>query len=511
MNSIKRLIEIFGADKIGHVLALDINKGGQVWQLFKAVETGLLKTDEEGEQYFFAGHPSARRYFKDLKERLIDKIVNTVFFQHLSDLPFNVRIQGSCYQQAAASNILMWMGAKEVGTQLGEKVVKRAIKYHVTDVIVGLARKLMIYHGTVEGDLKKYNKYKQLLEYYTPILNAEVEAEICFADVGSSYVRTRMPKKGLKQKLARHAQTLKELLEQHDSYLIRLISYNIWVLQQYANIDYKAVIVSCRKALRYFKELPFDPPAAAFFSFMYYMIPSLTLLKQYEQAQNAIDECLNGMLKGSYNWLITLHYQLILAFHSEEYALAFQTLQVVKPFRNNFKEPTREQWLINEAYVQLYIEADIIDAPKSRRRPFRINKFLNEVPIFSQDKRGNNIHILILQILFLLKRKRYGLIIDRMEALNQYCHRHLRKDDTFRSNCFIKALLQLPIGSFHRTAVERKTRSIIQKLKSVPLECAHQGGESEIIPYEVLWQFVLDILDHRIYNVNRNGEVAGLN
>lgn len=511
MKTIKRLLEIFDSNRIEEVLALETHKSGQVWNLFIAIRNKEIRTDEEGEKAFFGDHVSAKRYFRDLKERLIDKMVNTVFFQQKGDFPFNIKVYGNCFQRAAASNMLMWMGAKEIGSHLGEKVIKKAIKYHVSDMIVVLSRKLMIYYGTVVGDIKKYNRHKKLLEEYTPILNAEIKAELCFSEIGSYFVRSRTPKKGIIQKLNRHAKMMKELLAEHDSYLLRLISYNIWVLQHYMNVDYKGVITSCRVAIKYFKELSFTPPVASSFTFMYYMIPSLTLLKQYEQAQQAIDECLGMLLKGSYNWLITLQYQLILAFHSGNHQLAYDTLQSVKPFRNNFNEPTREQWLINEAYVELFIEAGYIPVHKGRRRPFRINKFLNEVPIFSQDKRGNNIHILILQILFLLNRQKYSLIIDRMEALNQYCHRHLRRDDTYRSNCFIKALLQLPIGGFHKAAVERKTKVLIQKLNSMPPEETRQSSEMEIVKYEALWNMVLSMLDNRIHDKFKRERLVPLN
>ena len=119
--------------------------------------------------------------------------------------------------------------------------------------------------------------------------------------------------------------------------------------------------------------------------------------------------------------------------------------------------------------------------------------------MFSMDKKGVNIPILIIQLLFLLQRKEHGKFIDKCEALNAYSYRHLKKDDTFRSNCFIKMLLLLPKCNFHRIAVERKSKLLRAKLASVPLEIARQSAEIEIVPYEDLWGIVMDMLEAKFY------------
>lgn len=64
-------------------------------------------------------------------------------------------------------------------------------------------------------------------------------------------------------------------------------------------------------------------------------------------------------------------------------------------------------------------------------------RFLNDVPIFSKDKRGMNIPILIFHILYLILTKRYNDVIDRIVRIEKYTTRYLKKDDNYRSNCFI--------------------------------------------------------------------------
>ena len=60
-------------------------------------------------------------------------------------------------------------------------------------------------------------------------------------------------------------------------------------------------------------------------------------------------------------------------------------------------------------------------------------------------------------------------------------------------------LLQIPACSFHKAAVERKTAKFLNRLKGMPLDVAKQSHEIEIIPYEELWELVIDSLENKFY------------
>ena len=103
-----------------------------------------------------------------------------------------------------------------------------------------------------------------------------------------------------------------------------------------------------------------------------------------------------------------------------------------------------------------------------------------------------NINILILQIIFLVMNKKYSTIIDRIDALKRYTTRYLKKNDTFRSNCFIKMLVLLPEAHFHPIRMEARTKELFKKLQTVPPDVT---GDVEVVPYETLWECVLELLD----------------
>jgi hypothetical protein len=135
---------------------------------------------------------------------------------------------------------------------------------------------------------------------------------------------------------------------------------------------------------------------------------------------------------------------------------------------------------------------------KQEKQTFKLAKFINETSIFSKDKSGMNIAIIVIKILILIQKRRFSQLLDEVEATEQYCYRHLRGDNTKRSYYFIKMLMQIPMGQFDRSVIEPKAARYLAKLKVIPLQVANQTAEIEIIPYEDLWQFALESLEKKV-------------
>ena len=128
---------------------------------------------------------------------------------------------------------------------------------------------------------------------------------------------------------------------------------------------------------------------------------------------------------------------------------------------------------------------------KEKLPDFKLGKFLNTTPVFSKDKMGINVSILLMHIAYLLQRKDFNAIIDRTDSLNQYAYRYLRNDDSFRSNCMIKMVIQMTKADFNKVRTERYTIDLRKKLSSVNLSGSGENIEIEIIPFEILWEIML--------------------
>lgn len=120
--------------------------------------------------------------------------------------------------------------------------------------------------------------------------------------------------------------------------------------------------------------------------------------------------------------------------------------------------------------------------------------FLRSVPLFSKDKRGMNVPVLIIQMLIYISEKNYDAFIDRIDAIKKYSGRYLRMQDAYRSSCFIKMLVTISKNNFHPQAIARQALPLKEKLAKTPLDVSPQAYELEIIPYELLWDLIMKAL-----------------
>ncbi|MFT4534674.1 MAG: hypothetical protein ACJA1A_003146 [Saprospiraceae bacterium] len=176
-------------------------------------------------------------------------------------------------------------------------------------------------------------------------------------------------------------------------------------------------------------------------------------------------------------------------------------LKKVKDFKIHY-----EEWTIREAFVNILVEAEKVDPLllENSKRKFKLNRFINEVEFYSKDKRGTNISVQVIQLIHFLIRKDYDKIIDRLDSLKQYTFRYLKNDETLRSNCFIKMLLKLPEAEYHPLRTKRYVAKYEKKLAENPFEVSMKEIAIEIIPYEHLWNIIMEILNRNLEKKTSN-------
>ncbi|MFZ2897177.1 MAG: hypothetical protein WA004_01060 [Saprospiraceae bacterium] len=330
------------------------------------------------------------------------------------------------------------------------------------------------------------------------LYRAEITTEAYFQELAVHFSHSRSSKPEMVKTAIKYASEVEQYLKKFRTYRLILNGYRVLAMRHQIENDYENTILVSKKALEVIENDPTLNTQTALLIFYFNILQSCIQLRRFEEGEQAAQKCMKLVPEGYSNWYFVLELHLMLAFHTNKFQKAYEVLRTAlqHPGHKKLPESVREQWAIYKAYVQYFISIGKINSQgREQVQSFRIGKFLNEVPTFSKDKRGVNISIIIIQILFLLYKREFGQVIDRVEALNMYRHRYLRRDDTFRSNCFIQMLLQLPAANFNRIAAVRRAQKFMDQLKEVPIEAARQSGEIEIIPYETLWRFALQSID----------------
>ena len=436
-----------------------------------------------------------------VKRSLQRELVDSVFHLDLnaSHLTKRQKAYYQCYKDWAAVKILLARNARNAAIELSHKIWKLASAYEFTEILIDTSRTLRLHYGTRMGDRKKYKEYNDAFKDAERVWQAENHAEELYTDLTLHFVNSKSAKSEVANTAKDYLLELRPFLERYSSYRLQLCAMLIEFACYTSEFRYVETAEVCHRYIRLFDSKSYEAQVPLQICYYQLMICH-TQLKQFEEGQAVAQKCLELYETGSFNWFKLQELRFTLAMHTDNYADAAEIwVETTKQRKFKFLPGTiSEQWQVFNAYLHFLEAVGKVELPKSAGK-FRFAKFLNDLPQYSQDKRGRNIPVLILQVLFLVKNKRYGDAIDRIEAVKKYCSRYLQKDETFRSNCFIRLLLLIPENSFHKTAVVRKADKWLEKLEQVPFEVSNQAHEVEIIQYEKLWQYALELLDEQFH------------
>ena len=472
----------------------------QITEFYEGIKKGELTSDTIAADVLLHCSPSSQSY-KNLKVKLRNRIINTVFFINPQKLKINRmhnQMATQCYKKWMAAKLLNSIGAKGASIELSKQVLKEARKAEITHLIAEIAMYLRFHYGSLIGDAEKFEFYNKLFHRYNDIRNLEAKAQEHYIQLALYYAKSKADKSAIHEKAQLLYEELEASIYQYKTYKLIFFGGLIKLIVYMSKNDYKKSTDVCKETLELLDTNPLFPSLGKA-TFYHQQLICCIQLKQFNKGEELVKEALNFLKPGFYNWFRHQELFFLLSTHTRNYQRAYEVVLQTKSTKgfNGLDEKSKEIWKIYEMYTNYLILQGKVAGEKSRSIKIRLGKFLNEVPSYSQDKRGMNIAILIIQILLSIEFRQYDQAIDRFEAIEKYCSRYLKKDNNYRSNCFIKMLLQIPIARFHPTQAMRKANKFYDKLKACSIDIANQAHSIEIVPYEDLWEIVIESLEKR--------------
>jgi hypothetical protein len=187
----------------------------------------------------------------------------------------------------------------------------------------------------------------------------------------------------------------------------------------------------------------------------------------------------------SSNWAFFQEYHLLLALHSKKYAYAQELLREVaqNPTTAKLRTAALERWELYRGYV------DFVAPPTPAAAPPPA-KWALLLPEYSRDKSGQNVAILVLQLLYHLRQHNLDEALVRLERLRKYQQRHLHNESAQRSRLFLRLLRGLADTGFDAAKARKRGQAALETLTNTPPP-GDAFAEVESIPYEHLWELVL--------------------
>ncbi|MEQ1745642.1 MAG: hypothetical protein ABMA02_09460 [Saprospiraceae bacterium] len=497
MQDIKELILLLAQHNVHPLKRLAGSADSKLLALYEGIAQGKFHSDDEAAAALYKGQGGASSYRKlksDLRERLLEHVfeINTDTNQY-SDYQ---KAYYECHKLWVIVRFLTGQNANTVAMTLANKLMRTAEKFDFVLLCMDIASFLRTQYGLRESNDKKFREANQQFEFFRKVYDAESLAEQLYTTLVVRTVNNRSAQTDVQQLASEYSERLEGLLGQYETYKLQMYGYMITQICHTSQNDYAKALESCEQAISFFSNRPYEARVPLQIFYYQHLVCNIQL-RQFEAGRESAEHCIRLMQEGTFNWFKYRELYLHLLLHTRRYEEAEDILQkTVKHPRFEFlPENAVEIWRIYEAFVHYLHNAGKMSVQTKSK--FKLAKFISDLWIFNKDKSGMNIAVIIIKWLTLLQERQFGKILDEVEATEQYCYRHLRSDETKRSYYFLKMLLQLPLGQFERKSVEPKVERIMEKLRAVPLQLANQTFEIEVVPYEDLWETVLESLDKK--------------
>lgn len=460
--------------------------------LYEGIARGKFNNDAEAAAALYEDEPGETSKYRKLKSDLRDRLLDAVFhinteLEHYSDYQ---KAYYDCHKQWVMVRFLTGQNANTAALTLANRLLRQSEKFDFTLLCMDIASYLRIQYGLRESNDKRFREANQQFEYYRKVYDAECLAEELYTALVVRMVNNRSAQLEVQQLSETYYQRIESALDEFHTYKLHMYGYMIGLMRYTTVNNHREALQYCERAIRFFESRPYEARVPLQIFYYQHLICNIQL-RQFEAGQESARQCIALMQEGTFNWFKYKELYLHLLLHTRQYDpaadLLLETLE--HPRFEFLPENARELWRIYESYVYYLATMGEISFPSKYQ--FKLGKFINETTIFSKDKSGMNIAIIVIKLLILLQERKYSRLLDEVEATDQYCYRHLRSENTKRSYYFLKMLLQVPLGQFDRAVVEPKAARFREKMMAIPLQVANQTTEIEVIPYEDLWEFAL--------------------
>ncbi len=463
--------------------------------LWDGIAKGKFSTDEAAAKALYDESFEGSKYRKlksDLRERLLDAVLEIDGNQKsYSDYQ---KAYYECHKQWTVVRILTGQNANAAALSVATRLLRQAEKYDFTLLAMDIASYLRTQYGLRESNDKKFREAHEVFERHRKTYDAENLAEALYTTLVVRYVNNRSAQSDVSRFATEYWEQISPLMEQHLTYKLQMYGYMIGLMRHTAANDHAKALLACNEAILFFRRRAYEPrvPLQIFY---YQRLICNIQLRQFEEGQASADYCLKIMQEGTFNWFKYRELYLQLSLHTSEFGRAEEILyETLQHARFEFlPENVKEIWRIYEAFVHFVVSAGGVGGKVSKQK-FKLAKFINDTPIFSKDKSGINIAIIVVKLLLMLQERKFSQMLDEVEAVEQYCYRHLRGDNAQRSYYFLKMLLHIPTSGFDPVQSVAKAERYLTKLKEPPLQVANQPHEIEVIPYEILWEIAIESL-----------------
>ncbi len=468
--------------------------------LYNGVRQGKFSSDQAAAEEIY-GSPLIDTKYTTLKSRLKSKLLNSLSFLEITKKDYS-ELTVSFYK---VSRMIFWMrtlsvlGVVRNSTRLGESIVNICEKYQFTAQVIDVLMVLRRLYGN-SGDRVSYELVDSKLKIVLRKLDDELIAREYYERMSLILSKSTVADSSTIKTIEEYDNTLRSRINESNTFEFRINTYRIGILKQQLTHNYREVIEISDTAIIYLENTPTFSSTIRFGEFNLQKMESCLYLRDYILGQETAERLEQLLPKGSSLWFLYIENYFLLAMQTEHYERAAELYSAVASHeRFQFQlDQTKERWKIFEQYLTFSLRLkQVVSTVSSQSISFDLKRFLRNIPVYSQDKRGLNIAVLIIHVLLLIEENDFDAIISRMDALRTYRSRYLRSRTAKQSALFFKMLQIMEDSSFSYRETERQTKKLYDQLLTIATDTTEIQEGIMILRFETIWKMILDLLEKK--------------
>ena len=496
MKKLKELVNIVTEEKFIPESSIDFesdeNQQFLPYQMYQGIKNDEFSTDIQAAEKVYGEATISEKYRRlkwQLKETLYTKLLLISPTKETHSEMFTAMVE--CNRKLFLVKLLIRLNAKKSAEQLGRHVLEKAVYHSMPTVALEAAQILReLYH--ILGERRQFEEAAAAATEQRELLVAEDEAMSFWQQISINYVKSTSVSKTEQRKIKALFKKLTDLYAKYDTLNVAVSFFRAKSVILQMDGDKEEVIKNCDEAIEYLRGRPHLAFPSLYVVFYGDKFDAYREMHDYVNAKFNAQIAARYCREGNLMWFQFQHHRFVMCMHSGDYQEAGNCLQIVRknPKFNQQPDHLKERWKLFEGYYALAAFRNEFTPEKVIS--LRVERLLNETPIMQTDKAGWNTSLMILQLITYVRRGEIDKIMERLDSLSNYCHRYLYKNETYRTQVFIRMLMVVAKEDLNYRRVERLGRQWVSKLKRYK----HLVDPTEIVPYEELWSWILETLKH---------------
>jgi hypothetical protein len=451
--------------------------------------------------------------YKVLKSELKKKLMHAVLLFDTKQLDFNDVQQAyyQCQKNWATINVLIGRLKTDAAIDLAQLTLELAQKYDLTETIVNNSRFLALQFHINRPLSRNAENYVKIYEEAHELLEAENLVQRYYDDMQRHFVTIRIPQLHLKEKALKYLDELEVFYEKYTSHRLHLYIRLIRIYSHTCASDYAGAYEIAKEAVSFFDSKPYELKNQIAM-FLKHKTHCCMLLRRFEEGEASSKRSLSLTDVGTHNWYNHNLLYVQFCLHTQNYQNAWGVY--VEMIENrHYKEQNQvvhDEMNILNAYLQYFIVRKKVAVTKAQMphvKIFDANEFLDSLKaVLPNSKTGAKMPVLVAQLLWilLLKKEDAEYWLQQCQyAMKDYRLRHTTADEhSYRTGLFATLGCKLGVSPnnyrfFSRKKVEKIGHEVFEKLKAAPQHFPTQAHSLEVLPYDIAWYEVLEILPEK--------------